>query len=139
LVPAPDDVALATDIYHPAGGRRFWCFSIRGTRIILRVCDELDRGDLARPLSRQLGRALTDGAGSDHTLTIELSPTHNLYTRGHRLRLDIASSNFPHFDINPNSGEPEGAMQHPRVAYNQIFVDAARPSHVLLPVLPSDA
>jgi uncharacterized protein len=74
-----------------------------------------------------------------YTLTIELSPTRNLYTRGHRLRLDITSSNFPHFDINPNSGEPEGAMEHPRVAYNQIFVDAARPSHVLLPVIPSDA
>jgi uncharacterized protein len=70
-------------------------------------------------------------------ITIELFPTANLFGRGHRLRLDIASSNFPHFDVNPNSGEPEGAWQAPRIARNRVFVDAARPSHILLPVIPS--
>ena len=69
-------------------------------------------------------------------ITIELFPTSNLFARGHRLRLDISSSNFPHFDVNPNSGEPEGAMEHPRVARNRVFVDAARPSHIVLPVIP---
>src|SRR5947208_9382743 len=38
-----------------------------------------------------------------YAITIELFPTANLFARGHRLRLDIASSNFPHFDSNPNS------------------------------------
>ena len=57
--------------------------------------------------------------GEVYAITIELFPTGNLFTRGHRLRLDIASSNFPHFDINPNSGEPEGAMEHPRIAHNR--------------------
>ena len=47
--------------------------------------------------------------GEVYAITIELFPTGNLFRRGHRLRLDIASSNFPHFDVNPNSGEPEGA------------------------------
>jgi hypothetical protein len=72
-------------------------------------------------------------------ITIELFPTGNLFSRGHRLRLDIASSNFPHFDINPNSGEPEGAMEHARVARNRVFVDNARPSHVIVPIIPSGA
>jgi uncharacterized protein len=75
--------------------------------------------------------------GEVYAITIELFPTANLFARGHRLRLDISSSNFPHFDINPNSGEPEGSMEHPRVAHNRVFVDAARPSHVVLPVIPS--
>ncbi|MGH1560711.1 CocE/NonD family hydrolase C-terminal non-catalytic domain-containing protein [Caulobacter segnis] len=36
--------------------------------------------------------------------------------KGHRIRLDVASSNFPHFDVNPNSGEPEGYGHTPRPA-----------------------
>jgi hypothetical protein len=73
--------------------------------------------------------------GEVYAVTIELFPTGNLFCRRHRLRLDISSSNFPHFDVNPNSGEPEGAMEHPRVARNRVFVDAAHPSHVVLPVI----
>ena len=38
--------------------------------------------------------------------------------------------------INSNSGEPEGAMEHPRTARNQIFTGTAHPSHVILPVIP---
>jgi putative CocE/NonD family hydrolase len=74
--------------------------------------------------------------GEVYAVTIELFPTSNLFASGHRLRLDIASSNFPHFDVNPNSGEPEGAMEHLRIARNRVFVDANRPSHVVLPVIP---
>ena len=77
--------------------------------------------------------------GETYAITIELFPTSNLFTSGHRLRLDISSSNFPHFDINPNSGEPEGAMENPRVAHNRVFVDAARPSHLVLPIIASGA
>ena len=74
--------------------------------------------------------------GEIYAITIELSPTSNLFVSGHRLRLDISSSNFPHFDVNPNSGEPEGAMEHPRIARNQVLADAAHPSHLVLPVIP---
>jgi putative CocE/NonD family hydrolase len=72
--------------------------------------------------------------GECYQLRIELFPTANRFERGHRLRVDIASSNFPHFDLNFNTGEPEGAATHRRVAHNQIFVDQAQPSHILLPV-----
>jgi putative CocE/NonD family hydrolase len=74
--------------------------------------------------------------GEVYAITIELFPTSNLFASGHQLRLDISSSNFPHFDVNSNSGEPEGAMEHPRTARNQIFTDAAHPSHIVLPVIP---
>jgi putative CocE/NonD family hydrolase len=75
--------------------------------------------------------------GEVYEITIELFPVGNMFIRGHRLRLDISSSNFPHFDVNPNSGEPEGAMEHPRVAENRVFLDPDRPSHIVLPVLPA--
>jgi putative CocE/NonD family hydrolase len=74
--------------------------------------------------------------GQVYAITIELFPVGNLFVAGHRLRLDILSSNFPHFDLNPNSGEPEGSMEHPRIAENRVFVDHERPSHLVLPVIP---
>jgi putative CocE/NonD family hydrolase len=63
--------------------------------------------------------------------------TGNLFLAGHRIRLDISSSNFPKFDVNPNTGEPEGRARRRRIAVNTVFVDAARPSRVVLPILPT--
>ena len=68
-------------------------------------------------------------------ITVTLFPTANLFLPGHRIRLDISSSNFPKFDVNSNTGEPEGRARRKRVAVNTVFVDAARPSRVVLPVL----
>jgi putative CocE/NonD family hydrolase len=76
-------------------------------------------------------------SGEIYKIRIEAFPTSNLFQRGHRLRVDISSSNFPHFDTNPNSGEAEGIAEHPRVATNCLYLDRTRPSHVLLPVIPT--
>ncbi len=75
--------------------------------------------------------------GEPDTVTIEAFPTSNLFKAGHRIRVDIASSNFPHFDVNPNTGAPEARGQERRVAVNTLFVDAGRPSHVILPIIPA--
>jgi putative CocE/NonD family hydrolase len=75
--------------------------------------------------------------GKIYPIRIEAFPISNLFKRGHRLRVDISSSNFPHFDINPNSGEPEGHAAHMRVATNRVYVDAQRASHIILPMIPA--
>jgi putative CocE/NonD family hydrolase len=72
-------------------------------------------------------------------IRIDAFPTSNLFKKGHRIRLDVSSSNFPHFDVNPNTGEPEAQGLTRRVARNTLFVDAARPSRVMLPVIPKRA
>ncbi|MGH2585029.1 MAG: CocE/NonD family hydrolase [Dehalococcoidia bacterium] len=72
-------------------------------------------------------------------LTITLYPTSNLFTRGHRIRLDVSSSNFPRFDVNPNTGDPLGRHRRTVVAHNSIYHDPAHPSHIILPVIPLDA
>jgi len=69
-------------------------------------------------------------------VSIDAFPTSNLFKKGHRIRLDVSSSNFPHFDVNPNTGDPEGQGLTRRIARNTIFVDAARPSRLILPVIP---
>lgn len=74
--------------------------------------------------------------GEIYAFTIEPQPTSNLFKAGHRIRLDISSSNFPHFDVNPNTGEPLGQSRRLVVAHNSIYHDAAHPSHVVLPVIP---
>lgn len=53
-------------------------------------------------------------------VTIRPFESCNLFKKGHRLRLDIAGSNFPHFDCNPNSGEPEGFANIKRIATNTV-------------------
>lgn len=74
--------------------------------------------------------------GQAYRIRVAAFPTSNLFKAGHRIRLDVSSSNFPHFDVNPNTGAPEGVGLTRRVARNTLFVDADRPSHVLLPVIP---
>ncbi len=69
-------------------------------------------------------------------ITIEPFATSNLFAAGHRIRLDISSSNFPHFDVNPNTGEAEGMARRRRIAVNSVHVDAAHPSHIVLPIIP---
>jgi putative CocE/NonD family hydrolase len=75
--------------------------------------------------------------GQIYPVTIRMYPTSNVFKRGHRIRVDIASSNFPRFDINPNTGEPLGDHRRERIATNTIHHDGAHPSHIVLPVIPS--
>jgi putative CocE/NonD family hydrolase len=75
--------------------------------------------------------------GEPTEVEIAAFPTSNLFKAGHRIRLDISSSNFPHFDVNPNTGDPEGVGLTRQVARNTVYVDAARPSHVIFPVIPA--
>jgi len=75
--------------------------------------------------------------GQVYEITVTAFPTSNLFARGHRIRLDVSSSNFPHFDVNPNTGEPEARATGSRVAANQLYLDRSRPSHVVLPVIPA--
>ena len=75
--------------------------------------------------------------GEPNEFTIELYPTSLVFRRGHRIRLDISSSNFPRFDVNPNTGEPLNEQRGWRVATNTIYHDAKHPSHVVLPIVPA--
>jgi len=73
--------------------------------------------------------------GDVYEVAVELGPTGNLFKAGHRIRVDISSSNFPRFDVNPNTGEPVGRHTHSVTAHNAVYMDARRPSHVVLPVI----
>lgn len=73
--------------------------------------------------------------GKVYPFTIKLYPTSNVFKKGHRIRMDIASSNFPRFDVNPNTGEPLAQHRRMVTATNTLRHDAALPSHIALPVV----
>jgi uncharacterized protein len=75
--------------------------------------------------------------GQPYELTIEMYPTSLVFQRGHKIRLDISSSNFPRFDVNPNTGEPLNDNRRWRIAQNTVFADAQHASQVVLPVIPN--
>jgi uncharacterized protein len=68
---------------------------------------------------------------------IVLYPTSNVFAKGHRIRLDISSSNFPRFDINPNTGGPLGQERRVEIAEQAIYHDPEHPTHIVLPLIPA--
>ncbi|MEO8334082.1 MAG: CocE/NonD family hydrolase [bacterium] len=74
--------------------------------------------------------------GRVYPFAIEPFPTANVFKKGHRIRVDISSSNFPRFDANPNTGEPLGRNRRMITADNTIYHSARYPSHVILPLAP---
>jgi putative CocE/NonD family hydrolase len=73
--------------------------------------------------------------GQVYELEIVMYPTSNVFAAGHRIRLDVSSSNYPRFDVNPNTGGPLGRDRRLITAENAIYHDPVRPSHVLLPII----
>jgi putative CocE/NonD family hydrolase len=75
--------------------------------------------------------------GTVYPFTIKLYPTSNVFKKGHRIRVDISSSNFPRFDVNPNTGEPLNDNRRVIIAVNTVYHDQSHPSHIVLPVIPA--
>ncbi|MFI0977565.1 CocE/NonD family hydrolase [Streptomyces sp. NPDC021093] len=74
--------------------------------------------------------------GKVYEYTIKVWPTSNVFKKGHRIRLDISSSDYPQFDPNPNTGSWLGESTETRTARQTVLHDAAHPSKVTLPVIP---
>ena len=68
--------------------------------------------------------------------TIEVWPTSNLFAAGHQIRLEVSSSNYPHYDRNPNTGHPFATDSEMISADQTIYHDATHPSALTLPIMP---
>ena len=73
--------------------------------------------------------------GETYRVILKLFPTANVFKKGHRIRVDVSSSNFPRWDVNPNTGEPLGKNRRMAEAENTVFHSAMKASRILLPVL----
>jgi putative CocE/NonD family hydrolase len=122
--PDTDFTAKLIDVYppnkdFPAG----FDLNVQDGIIRARYRNSLEHAELMKP-------------GEIYPLTIEMYPTSMLFQKGHRIRVDISSSNFPRFDVNPNTGEPLNDNRRWATAVNTIYHDALHPSQIILPVVP---
>jgi putative CocE/NonD family hydrolase len=89
-----------------------------------RYRDSREKADLINP-------------GQVYKFTIDLWSTSNVFRKGHTLRLEISSSNFPRFDRNLNTGEDPAFARNYVSATNTVYHDAEHPSSLILPVVAS--
>ena len=73
--------------------------------------------------------------GNVYEFVFELYPTSNVFKKGHRIRLDISSSNWPRFDANPNTGGDLGVERRLEIAEQTIHHEPEHASHVVLPII----
>jgi putative CocE/NonD family hydrolase len=121
-----DFTAKLVDVYPPSAGF--------AAGVELNIADSIVR---ARYRNGP-GKAELLKPGQPYEFTIEMYPTSLVFKRGHRIRLDISSSNFPRFDVNPNTGEPLNNNRRSQAAENTIYLDAEHPSRIILPLIPAE-
>ena len=95
------------------------------------LCDGIIRGRYRESTATQ--KLLNPG--EVYEFTVDLWVTSNVFLKGHRIRVDISSSNYPRFDRNPNTGNKFGQDSELRVAHQKVFHESARASHIILPVI----
>jgi putative CocE/NonD family hydrolase len=69
-------------------------------------------------------------------IEVALWPTSMLFRQGHRIRVEVSSSNYPRYDRNPNTGRDIATETEPRTARQTLFHGAAAPSRIILPIVP---
>ena len=121
--PDTDFTAKLIDWHPPAGAYPAGCaLNLTDSIIRLRFRNGFEKEELAVP-------------GDVCEVTFELYPSANVFAQGHRLRIDISSSNYPRFELNPNTGGVLGEDRCQRVAVNTLFHSATCPSQIVLPVV----
>jgi putative CocE/NonD family hydrolase len=98
----------------------------------MNICD-----GIIRARYRDGGAANFIEPGKIYRYEIDLWVTSNVFLKGHRIRVEISSSNFPRFDRNPNTGHKFGADAEIKKAKQSVYHDAEHPSHILMPVVPN--
>lgn len=113
--------------------------SLEHTDFFVRLCDVSPAGksiNLGDGLLRlEPGRAAPDADGC-RKITIELWATANRFKRGHRVRVQVSSGSHPRYARNTGSGEPLATAARLVAADQTVFHDPARPSAIILPVMP---
>jgi putative CocE/NonD family hydrolase len=89
----------------------------------MRYRDSQEKPELAKP-------------GAVYHISVDLWATSNVFLAGHKLRLEISSSNFPRFDRNLNSGEEQAHATRILKATNTVLHDREHPSALVLPIVP---
>jgi len=115
-----DFTAKLVDVYPPSKDFPGFDLGVQDGVVRARYRNSLEHAELMKP-------------GQIYPISIEMYPTAMIFQKGHRIRVDISSSNFPRFDPNPNTGEHLNDNRQWRIAVNTIYNDHEHPSHIVLP------
>ena len=116
--PDTDFTAHLVDVY-PDGKAMIMCEGV----LRARYRDSIERPALMEP-------------DTVYEFRVEMGVTSNVFKRGHAIRLDISSSNFPRIDRNPNTGHPFGQDAELQVAEQAVHHTTRYPSRLVLPLIP---
>jgi putative CocE/NonD family hydrolase len=100
------------------------------------IARNLTDGILRMRYRESLEKPVKNTPGETYKLAIDAGVTSNVFLKGHRIRVEISSSNFPRFDRNPNTGRRIADETELRTANQTIYHDRAHASYVLLPIVP---
>lgn len=75
--------------------------------------------------------------GEVYAIEVEMFPGSNVFEAGHRMRIEVSSSNFPNFARNLNTGKSSDTTSEMRVAHTRVHHSAEHPSHIVLPLIPA--
>ena len=125
--------------------RLFMQCSTPDTDLVVKLCDVRPDGISYNILDEFIRLRWRDGVqkttllepGKLYDFDLDIGPVAHRFHKGHRVRLQITSSAFPHFDRNMNTGNPVGSDARGLVADVTIIHDAAHPSALILPVTHS--
>ena len=140
--PLPQDTEVTGDIQ-----AEVWASSsAKDTDFVVKVTDVYPSGfsqNITPPLSGIIRARYRDSEsrpslldpGQVYRFAIDSMSTSHVFRKGHRIRVWLTSSLFPHIDRNPNTGHPFGQDAEVVVANQTIYHDAKHPSRVILPIM----
>ena len=140
-------LARDVEVTGPVKAHLYFSSSAVDTDFVVRLCDVYPDGrvmllcdGIARARYRESDfRPTLLEPGRIYLLDVDLWATGNLFRSGHRIRVLVNSSCFPRFDVNPGTGQSALRSAERVRAENRVYVDAQRPSHIVLPIMDGDA
>lgn len=144
LVYTSEPVKEDTDVIGNVRAVIYASTDCRDTDFSVKVCDVYPDGRSVNLCDGLLRGRFLDGMDEEKLLTpdqiyafnIDCWATSWTFLKGHRIRVQVSSSNFPRFDRNLNTGSDLTKSTEIKVARQTILHDAEHPSHVILPIIP---
>lgn len=134
LVYSTNALKQDTEVTGPISAILYVSTSAPNTDFTVKLVDVHPNGK-AYNISDGILRRSYDRNTTPHEITVQLWPTSMLFRKGHRIRVEVSSSNFPRYDRNLNTGDVGGTEATPRKATQLVFQGARTSSRIILPIV----
>jgi uncharacterized protein len=145
LIYTTEPVTQATEITGPISMTLYAATSAKDTDWTAKLVDLYPHGYALNIQSGIVRARYREGAGKPaspiqpgkpYEYNIDMWATSYVFQPGHRIRLEISSSDFPRFDRNLNTGEDSATGTSMEIAHQTVYHNRQYPSHLVLPVIP---